>query len=94
MLLAIIILTTKLMLIKIRHYQSKNTVKKLRNKKKNIVNNVKNSNTWKTQLTISTNFMFFKGTDRKCVIHSKSDNMEVMKRKRWIYDSTFWFTSF
>ena len=82
MLLAIIILTTKLMLIKIRHYQSKNTVKKLSHTSKNIGNNVKNSNTWKTQLTISTNFMFFKDTDRKCVIHSKSDNMEVMKRKR------------
>ena len=35
--------------------------------------------TWKIQLTISINFNFFKDQDKvqECVMHSKSDNIEI-----------------
>ena len=48
---------------------------------KDIINNLKKSDTWKIQLTIAINFVFSKDTDKELVMHSKSDNMEIM-----IYD--------
>ena len=33
---------------------------------------------WKTQLTIAINFMSLKDKDENCVVHSKSDNVELM----------------
>ena len=41
---------------------------------KNIINNLKKSDTWKTQLTIPINFIVFKDHDEKRVIHSNSDD--------------------
>ena len=45
---------------------------------KDIINNLKNSDTWKIQLTIAINFICSKNTNEKCVIHSKSNNIEIM----------------
>ena len=45
---------------------------------KDITNNLKNADTWNIQLTIAINFMSFKDTDGECLVHSKSDNIEIM----------------
>ena len=41
------------------------------------------SGTWKVQLTIAVNFISSKDNDEKQMMHSKSDNIEVMT-----YDNT------
>ena len=45
---------------------------------KDNINNLKKSDTWKTQLTIAIHFISPKGNDEECVMHSKSDNIEIM----------------
>ena len=48
---------------------------------KDILDDLKKSATWKIHLIIGTNFTSSKDIDEGCVIHSKSDNTEIM-----IYD--------
>ena len=43
-----------------------------------IINNLKKSGIWKIQLTISNNFISSLDNDEKRVMHSKSDNIEIM----------------
>ena len=45
---------------------------------KDIINNLKKSGTWQIQLTISNNFIFSIDNDEEHVIHSKSDNIELV----------------
>lgn len=46
---------------------------------KYIINNLKNSVTWKIQLTIEIIYIFLlKCTDEECLMHSKSDDIEIM----------------
>ena len=45
---------------------------------KDIINNLKKSDTWKIQLTIANNFISSLDNDEECVMHSKSDNIEIM----------------
>ena len=45
---------------------------------KAIIHNLKKFNTSKTQLTIVIKFISSKDTDEKGVMHSKSDNIEIM----------------
>ena len=61
----------KVMLIEIKPYQSNNTVMK------DIINNLKKSNTQKIQLTTAINFISSKDTDEERVMHAKSDNIEI-----------------
>ena len=42
---------------------------------KHIKDNLKISETWKIQLTMATNFISFKDTDEKPIMHSKIDNI-------------------
>ena len=42
------------------------------------MNNLKKSDTWKIQLTISNNFISSLDNDEERVMHSKSDNIEIM----------------
>ena len=44
----------------------------------NIVNDHKNQGESKICLTIAINFIFSKGSDDICTIHSKSDKIEIM----------------
>ena len=44
---------------------------------KDIINNLKKSDTWKTQLTIANNFISPIDNDDQRVMHSKSDNIEI-----------------
>ena len=64
----------KVKVIEIKHYQLKNILIKL----KIIINNLKKSDTWKTQLTIPINFTSSKGNYEECLMHSRKDNIEIM----------------
>ena len=46
------------------------------------INNFKNSDTWKIQLTTAINFIYSKDTNEKCLIHSKGNNIETMIYKK------------
>ena len=65
---------------KIECYQLKNIFnKKKRISLKDIINDLKISDTWKIQLTITINFISSKDdNDEEHVMHSKSDNIEIM----------------
>ena len=45
---------------------------------KDIINNLKKSNTWKIQLTIANNFISSIQNDEECVMHSKSNKIKNM----------------
>ena len=49
---------------------------KIRTYLKDIINNLKNSDTWKIQLTIAINISFI-DNDEEHAMHSKSDNIEI-----------------
>ena len=52
---------------------------KIRPYLKDIINNLKTSDTQKIQLTITINFISSKNdNDEECVMHSKSDNIEIL----------------
>ena len=44
-----------------------------------MINNLKKSDTWKIQLTlqIANNSIYYIDSGEKCVMHSKSDNIEI-----------------
>ena len=44
----------------------------------NIINNLKKSDTWKTELTIANKFFSSIDNDEERVIHSKSYNIEII----------------
>ena len=68
----------KVTVIEIKHYQLKNLLIKIRPYLKDIINNLKKSDTWKIQLTIANNFISSIDNDEEHVMHSKSDNIEIM----------------
>ena len=43
-----------------------------------IINNLKKLSTWRIQLTITNNFIFSIDNNEQHVMHSKSDNIEIM----------------
>ena len=45
---------------------------------KDIINDLKKSGTWANQLTISINLISSKDNSEERVMHSKSDNIEIM----------------
>ena len=45
---------------------------------KDLINNLQKSETWKTQLTMSCNFISSKDIDEEYVMHLKSDNIEIL----------------
>ena len=45
---------------------------------KDIINNLKKLDAWKIQLTIANNFISSLHNDEERVMHSKSDNIEIM----------------
>ena len=53
-------------------------IDKIRPYLKDIIKYRKKSDTWEIQLTITINFLSYKDTDEKFVMHSKSDNLEIM----------------
>ena len=56
----------------------KKHLNKIRPYLKGIINNLKKSDIWKTQLTIGNNFISSIDNDEECVMHSKSNNIEIM----------------
>ena len=51
---------------------------KIRSYLKRVINNLKKSDTWKIKLAIAINFISSTDNDEKRVMHSKSDNIELM----------------
>ena len=51
---------------------------KVRQYLKDIINNLKKSDTWRIQLSIAINFIFSKDNDEKQGIYSKSVSIEIM----------------
>ena len=45
---------------------------------KDIINNLKKSDTWKIQLAIANNFISSLDNDKEHVMHSKIDNIEII----------------
>ena len=56
----------------------KESFTKIKPRLEQIIIDLKNSNTWKIKLTIAINFISTKDVDEERVMHSKSDNMEIM----------------
>ena len=65
---------------------------KIRPYLKDIINDVKKSDTWKIQLTIAINFASSKDNNEKRVMHSKSDEIEIMINDNEGEVTTFWIT--
>ena len=88
-----IILTTNVTVIEIKLYQLKNNLIKIRSYLKDIINNLRKSNTWKIQLAIANNFISSKDNDEEHVMHSKSDNIEAMTNDEAeeVLKELFWF---
>ena len=51
---------------------------KIRSNLKDIINNLKKSDSWKIQLMIANNFISAIDNDEEHVMHSKNDNIEIM----------------
>ena len=61
-----------------KHYQLEKDLNIIKPYLKDIINNLKKSDKWKIQLTITINFISSKDdNDEEHVIHSKSDNKEI-----------------
>ena len=44
---------------------------------RNIIVDFQNSDTWKIQVTIATNFIYSKEAEEECVMHSRNNNIEL-----------------
>ena len=78
-LVIIVVLSTKVMVIKTKHSQSKNTLKK--RYYKSILRGLK-SDTWKILLTIAINFMSSRDNDKKPVMYSKRYDIKTVVSKK------------
>ena len=70
----------KVTVIEIKHHL-KNKINKIKPYLKDMIHDLKKSDTWKSQLTIAINFISSKYNDEERVIHSKTHNIKFM-----IYD--------
>ena len=68
----------KVMVMEIEHYQFEEYLNTIRPYLKDITNNLKKSDTWKIQLAIANNFISSTDNGEKRVMHSKSDNIEIV----------------
>ena len=66
----------KVTAIQIKHYQQKNIL--TGPYLKDVIKNLKKSDTWKIQLTIANNFISSIDNDEECIMQLKSDNTETM----------------
>ena len=72
-----IIFDIKVKVIAIKHYQFKNILIK-KPYLKNIISNIKKSDTGKIQLTIGFSYISFVDNDEVRVMHSESNNIQIM----------------
>ena len=69
----------KVTILEIKHYQLKNILMKLDHTYiLKDINNLKISDTYKTQLTIAINFILSRDNDKEHAMHGKSYNIEIM----------------
>ena len=64
------------MVKEIKQYKQKNAL--IKPYLKDMINNIKKSDTWKIQLRRAINFMSSKDTDEERVMYSESDNTKIM----------------
>ena len=65
------------MVIEIKH-SVKEYLNKIRPYLKDIIKNLKKSDTWKFELAMTNNFISSVDIDKEHVMYSKSDNVEIM----------------
>ena len=70
----------KIMEIKTKNYQQKKL--SIRPYLKHVINDLQKSDTWKIQLSIGINFISSKDNNERRVMHSKSDNREIMSNDK------------
>ena len=80
--IATILSNVKIVMVKMKHYQSSNLFDEIKPLLK-YIKYLKKSDTWKIQLMIVVDFMSSEGIEGECVMHSKSDSLEIM-----LYDET------
>ena len=68
----------KVTVIDLKHYQLRKYLNKIRPYLKDIIDDLKKTDTWKIQLTIAISFIPTKNNDEERVMHSKSDNTKFM----------------
>ena len=66
----------KVTMIEVKPYLLKNN--KIRPYFKDTIKSLSKYDTWKIQLTIAISFIFSKDNEAELVMHSKSDNIEIM----------------
>ena len=66
-----------MIVIEIKH-SVKEYLNKIRPYLKDIIKNLKKSDTWKFELAMTNNFISSVDIDKEHVMHSKSDNVEIM----------------
>ena len=69
-----------MMVIEIKH-SVKEYLNKIRPYLKDIIKNLKKSDTWKFELAMTNNFISSVDIDKEHVMYSKSDNVEIMINK-------------
>ena len=67
----------------------KKTVTETKPYLKDIIIDLQKSGTWKYLLTVAINFTSSKGSDEEQVLHSKSDDIELINYDLWCY--ILWF---
>ena len=67
----------KAMEVKVKQLSIEEFLNKIIPYLKHIISDFKKSDSWKTYLAIAINFISSKDTDEECVMHSKSDNIEI-----------------
>ena len=53
---------------------------------RNIINDLKTSDTWKIQLATAVNFVSSKDTEEEHAMHSKRDKIEIMTKDYFFLD--------
>ena len=71
-------MNTKVTVIEIKHCQLKKYPHKKKPYLKYVINSLKKFDTQKIELTIPNIFISSIDNDEECVMHSKSDNIEIM----------------
>ena len=72
------VLNTKVTVIEMETVSVEECLNKTKPYSKDIINNLKKSNKWRIQLPVANNFIYSIDNDEVRVMHSKTDNMEIM----------------
>ena len=71
-------MNVKVVTIEIKYYQLKNIFNENRTNLQDIINDLKRSDVWQIQLTISVNCICSKDNKKEHMMHSKNDKKEIV----------------